>query len=638
MSTSSITGAASQTGVAAPSTPQVSPAPYTGPKTLSIGGVNYNVTQNQGVYGIYDGPDFFPLIPKADMTAGAGQYAGGMPTPISLSPTLGPLFANNPNVASNAGMYTLGNSSFNGGLSVDYTNKGGGQTQAQYGLQGDYYTPTSFTGIGGPGGWIQKNPMDALSLAAAAVMTGGVAGAFGGAGAGAGATGTGAAAPAAMDASAQAALEQGATDAATSYAAGGSTLPSMDPALQASLDSGITGATGTLGPSTGGSSLLDNLNTARKGYNAANTASKLLGNGSGKVTTGTTPQSGLGSGISSALDLVGGSNGLATAGLLGAAGLAASKTQGDAATYANDYKKIAGTVQPLMNQELQSAQSGQLMPWQQASVDRMVQQERAQSQQYLANAGIGDSQGNAQSTASLDLNRQIDTNALIQSGQMVQQNYTNFMKTFGEYGTYMDKSIQAQIQGDQEVMKLWDNVLGGLAKSMMSGGKSTSSGTNPISAAASAIKKALSGLTGSSSSSNAPIDPLTGNPTDLYSVPSTGAAGSIDTLTGSMPDTGATVADNTGSIDTLIGSMPDTGSSVTDWFCDRRLKKDIVHFGIDSSTGLNIYLFRYVWDKDSEAPRIGPMADEVMEKFPWAVTVDDNGFYRISADMGAGHG
>ena len=78
-------------------------------------------------------------------------------------------------------------------------------------------------------------------------------------------------------------------------------------------------------------------------------------------------------------------------------------------------------------------------------------------------------------------------------------------------------------------------------------------------------------------------------------------------------------------------------ASIAGIFCDRRLKKNVMFFAKDEQTGLNLYLFHYLWDRDSEACRIGPMADEVMEKYPWAVSVDDNGFYKVDMSMGAGH-
>jgi hypothetical protein len=59
---------------------------------------------------------------------------------------------------------------------------------------------------------------------------------------------------------------------------------------------------------------------------------------------------------------------------------------------------------------------------------------------------------------------------------------------------------------------------------------------------------------------------------------------------------------------------------------DRRLKRDIRHIG-ELTSGLPVYRFRYLND-DQEYE--GVMADETLPLFPDAVSIDENGFYRVN--------
>lgn len=52
---------------------------------------------------------------------------------------------------------------------------------------------------------------------------------------------------------------------------------------------------------------------------------------------------------------------------------------------------------------------------------------------------------------------------------------------------------------------------------------------------------------------------------------------------------------------------------------DRELKTDIEHIGVDEATGLNIYAYRYKNDPKTYPKVVGPMAQEVAEKYPHLV-------------------
>lgn len=65
-------------------------------------------------------------------------------------------------------------------------------------------------------------------------------------------------------------------------------------------------------------------------------------------------------------------------------------------------------------------------------------------------------------------------------------------------------------------------------------------------------------------------------------------------------------------------------------FCDRRLKTNVRQIEI-AENNLNIYEFSYIGD--TETRHIGYMADEVMEKYPYAVTVDNSGYLKVNYAM-----
>jgi len=61
---------------------------------------------------------------------------------------------------------------------------------------------------------------------------------------------------------------------------------------------------------------------------------------------------------------------------------------------------------------------------------------------------------------------------------------------------------------------------------------------------------------------------------------------------------------------------------------DRRLKKDVQEIG-KTESGLPLYLFRYLWDSENESPRIGVMAQDVLEVMPDAVLTRPDGFLMV---------
>jgi hypothetical protein len=586
-----VTGAASPVGATPPSAP---------PSTINIGGKSYNVTTNNGATGVWDGSNFFPIIQQSGVNAAAGNIATDTALSSSfLSPNVsgvsGGLYQ--PGGAANLGGGGAGNSAKangdvggtvlpGGGGTITEQNTGGGTTNATYGLQNGYYVPTSFSGsnqnLNGTNNdswWSNSGIYDAGIAAVAALTAGSALGAMGGAG------------TAPVPAGSVATAGAGTTGAAT---VGTSSI--TDPSLLAT--SGGTGSTDVVSsmmntpasaggifnygtPTTvGGTDTVGSMMTSPASAGGIFNYPTAAGAGTASGTSATDILSNIsnviGSGSNAVSTIYGNNSGLINnAALLGTAALQANKINSNSQTYANEYKSLANPLGALAAPMGKSVASGTLQPYQQAQIDRMVASQTASNNQYLANAGISNSQGNANSTAGLDLQRQVDTNALIQSGTMIQQNLSNYLTTYGDYSKLMDSSIQAQITGDNQVMQMWDSVLGSMAKASAAGG---------------------SGGSGSSGSGGS----------SLSSIASFGS------------------------------SLVNLGKSVWD-LCDRRLKKDIVLFGTDESTGLNYYLFRYIWDRENEAPRIGPMADEVMEKYPWAVTVDDNGFYRVSKDLGAGH-
>lgn len=74
-----------------------------------------------------------------------------------------------------------------------------------------------------------------------------------------------------------------------------------------------------------------------------------------------------------------------------------------------------------------------------------------------------------------------------------------------------------------------------------------------------------------------------------------------------------------------------SGSGVMKPSCDRRLKQSIVEIGSDPR-GFKLYLFEYkaeFQERLGRGRRFGVMADEVVPVVPEAVTLDDDGFYRV---------
>ncbi|WP_249343615.1 tail fiber domain-containing protein [Delftia sp. PE138] len=62
-------------------------------------------------------------------------------------------------------------------------------------------------------------------------------------------------------------------------------------------------------------------------------------------------------------------------------------------------------------------------------------------------------------------------------------------------------------------------------------------------------------------------------------------------------------------------------------FSDRRLKADVERIGVDERTGLPLYEFAYTAEPGRRY--VGVMADEVLERFPDAVLLDESGFMRV---------
>jgi len=65
---------------------------------------------------------------------------------------------------------------------------------------------------------------------------------------------------------------------------------------------------------------------------------------------------------------------------------------------------------------------------------------------------------------------------------------------------------------------------------------------------------------------------------------------------------------------------------------DRRLKTDIKRVG-ELPSGIPIYTFRYKWEGADAPLRLGPMADEVLDVIPEAVTTDEDGYYMVRYGM-----
>jgi len=343
----------------------------------------------------------------------------------------------------------------NGNVAPSLTiyNKGGGDTQVGYRLDpktGDY-VPVSSQGIGQDSWWQSQGFAD-LALGAVAAVTGGAAlGAFGAADAAGAAAATGAA-----DAGVGAAAADAAGGTAlTTASAGGFDAAAANASFMGSVDA-ANAAAGTAVDASGAS-----IASTMPDVLAASTA--------GAPSWLTAAGNLVGSGVNA---ITGGGSAGGIAGLAG--GLyAANQAKKDSQTYANEYKALAQPAGAIANQAAQEYTTGQLQPWQQAQIDQMTQQEKAQGAQFLSNSGQGTA---GQSTTSLGINQQIDTNALVQHGQFVQQAFSDFLQSDQQYANIYGQGIQAEMTGDKEVMDLWNNILGGMAKASASGGGSSGGG------------------------------------------------------------------------------------------------------------------------------------------------------------------
>lgn len=260
--------------------PAASPASaWSGPQTISIGGKSYNVVQNNGMYGVYNGQDFFPILPAENVSTGTnadtGRKTGGQQTTtVSGVPqtwtTNGNTFSWGPGTMGGSGQ----------GLSGSYQNngQGGGQTLADYSLQSGYWVPNSFAGMG-VAGRSNNIYMDAILGGALVVGGGAAAGTLGGSGAGAGVgaaggAGAGAAGGTTFDAAAAGSSGQ---DLFMSTYGGNAGLSAGGPEVSSGLTSGITSSTGSLGPTSSGSSSMSFQNFLRLGANMSS-LTKSVGN------------------------------------------------------------------------------------------------------------------------------------------------------------------------------------------------------------------------------------------------------------------------------------------------------------------------------------------------------------------------
>lgn len=83
----------------------------------------------------------------------------------------------------------------------------------------------------------------------------------------------------------------------------------------------------------------------------------------------------------------------------------------------------------------------------------------------------------------------------------------------------------------------------------------------------------------------------------------------------------------------LTGAILGAGSTLgAAAISDRRLKTNIEKVGVDENTGLTLYSFKYIGSVGQDGTFIGVMADEVMEDYPEAVLVMDNGYYAVDYD------
>lgn len=82
----------------------------------------------------------------------------------------------------------------------------------------------------------------------------------------------------------------------------------------------------------------------------------------------------------------------------------------------------------------------------------------------------------------------------------------------------------------------------------------------------------------------------------------------------------------------ILGAGSTLGGAAIGKYSDRRLKTNIEKVGVDENTGLTLYSFNYIESVGQDGTFIGVMADEVMEDYPEAVLVMDNGYYAVDYD------
>ncbi len=97
-------------------------------------------------------------------------------------------------------------------------------------------------------------------------------------------------------------------------------------------------------------------------------------------------------------------------------------------------------------------------------------------------------------------------------------------------------------------------------------------------------------------------------------------SGALGGLSGFFGNSGTTTQTQSLPFTSLIGlGGAGLGALGSLFSCDRDLKTDIEHIGVDGATGLNIYAFRYKSDPKTYPKVVGPMAQEVAEKYPHLV-------------------
>jgi hypothetical protein len=77
----------------------------------------------------------------------------------------------------------------------------------------------------------------------------------------------------------------------------------------------------------------------------------------------------------------------------------------------------------------------------------------------------------------------------------------------------------------------------------------------------------------------------------------------------------------------MINGIKDAGMAYM-MFSDIRLKKNIEKVG-ELSNGVNIYLFNYKTESDTDKRHLGVIAQELIEQIPDSVHMQDNGYYAV---------